>query len=280
MKEITIAGKTREEAVTKASVELNVPIENLKIEVLEEPQKGLFGFIGKKECRIHATVIKNSPEETDIPVSNANQEKEDIKSDAPDAEETKELSKNDAPDAEETKELSKNDTTDTEETKELSKNDTTDTEKERETALETSEEFLKQIFDFTGLKGDIQLEFDKENNIRINVKGEDTSIFIGRRGDTLDSLQFLTMLAVNKKTEHYQRVILDIENYREKREESITHYADKMARIAVRQHRTVKLDYMNPYERRVVHSHLQCNRAVTTYSEGKEPYRRVVITLK
>lgn len=252
MKEITIAGKTREEAVTKASVELNVPIENLKIEVLEEPQKGLFGFIGKKECRIHATVIKNSPEETDIPVSNANQEKEDIKSDAPDAEETKELSKN----------------------------DTTDTEKERETALETSEEFLKQIFDFTGLKGDIQLEFDKENNIRINVKGEDTSIFIGRRGDTLDSLQFLTMLAVNKKTEHYQRVILDIENYREKREESITHYADKMARIAVRQHRTVKLDYMNPYERRVVHSHLQGNRAVTTYSEGKEPYRRVVITLK
>lgn len=252
MKEITIAGKTREEAVTKASVELNVPIENLKIEVLEEPQKGLFGFIGKKECRIHATVIKNSPEETDIPVSDANQEKEDIKSDAPDAEETKELSKN----------------------------DTTDTEKERETALETSEEFLKQIFDFTGLKGDIQLEFDKENNIRINVKGEDTSIFIGRRGDTLDSLQFLTMLAVNKKTEHYQRVILDIENYREKREESITHYADKMARIAVRQHRTVKLDYMNPYERRVVHSHLQSNRAVTTYSEGKEPYRRVVITLK
>ena len=266
MKEITIAGKTREEAVTKASVELNVPIENLKIEVLEEPQKGLFGFIGKKECRIHATVIKNSPEETDIPVSDADQEKEDIKSDAPDAEETKELSKNDAPDAEETKELSKN--------------DTTDTEKERETALETSEEFLKQIFDFTGLKGDIQLEFDKENNIRINVKGEDTSIFIGRRGDTLDSLQFLTMLAVNKKTEHYQRVILDIENYREKREESITHYADKMARIAVRQHRTVKLDYMNPYERRVVHSHLQSNRAVTTYSEGKEPYRRVVITLK
>ena len=252
MKEITIAGKTREEAVTKASVELNVPIENLKIEVLEESQKGLFGFIGKKECRIHATVIKNSPEETDIPVSDADQEKEDIKSDAPDAEETKELSKN----------------------------DTTDTEKERETALETSEEFLKQIFDFTGLKGDIQLEFDKENNIRINVKGEDTSIFIGRRGDTLDSLQFLTMLAVNKKTEHYQRVILDIENYREKREESITHYADKMARIAVRQHRTVKLDYMNPYERRVVHSHLQSNRAVTTYSEGKEPYRRVVITLK
>lgn len=252
MKEITIAGKTREEAVTKASVELNVPIENLKIEVLEESQKGLFGFIGKKECRIHATVIKNSPEETDIPVSDADQEKEDIKSDAPDAEETKELSKN----------------------------DTTDTEKERETALETSEEFLKQIFDFTGLKGDIQLEFDKENNIRINVKGEDTSIFIGRRGDTLDSLQFLTMLAVNKKTEHYQRVILDIENYREKREESITHYADKMARIAVRQHRTVKLDYMNPYERRVVHSHLQGNRAVTTYSEGKEPYRRVVITLK
>ena len=80
MKEITIAGKTREEAVTKASVELNVPIENLKIEVLEESQKGLFGFIGKKECRIHATVIKNSPEETDIPVSDADQEKEDIKS--------------------------------------------------------------------------------------------------------------------------------------------------------------------------------------------------------
>lgn len=256
MKEITIAGKTREEAVTKASVELNVPIENLKIEVLEEPQKGLFGFIGKKECRIRATVIKNSPEETEIPVSDANQEKEDIKSDAPDAEETKELSKNDTKDTEKEK------------------------EKERETALETSEEFLKQIFDFTGLKGDIQLEFDKENNIRINVKGDDTSIFIGRRGDTLDSLQFLTMLAVNKKTEHYQRVILDIENYREKREESITHYADKMARIAVRQHRTVKLDYMNPYERRVIHSHLQSNRAVTTYSEGKEPYRRVVITLK
>ena len=104
--------------------------------------------------------------------------------------------------------------------------------------------------------------------------------FIGRRGDTLDALQMLTTLVVNRQLEDYQKIMIDIEDYREKREESLTNYVKKMARQVAKYKRSVKLDPMNPYDRRIAHSVLQGDPYVTTYSEGKDPYRRVVISLK
>ena len=116
--------------------------------------------------------------------------------------------------------------------------------------------------------------------MHINVEGEESSLFIGRRGDTLDALQMLTTLVVNRQLEDYQKIMIDIEDYREKREESLTNYVKKMARQVAKYKRSVKLDPMNPYDRRIAHSVLQGDPYVTTYSEGKDPYRRVVISLK
>ena len=118
----------------------------------------------------------------------------------------------------------------------------------------------------------------EDNLIKINIKGKEATCLIGRRGETLDAVQFLTGLALNKiNKDSHCRVLVDIENYREKREQSLIRYANKVAREVAKTKKTKKLDYMNPYERRIVHSALQNDKYVITYSEGTDPYRRLVI---
>ena len=127
-----------------------------------------------------------------------------------------------------------------------------------------------------------KVNITQENNlIKVDIEGKEASSIIGRRGETLDSIQFLTGLALNKiNKDSHMRVLVDIENYRSKREESLIRYANKMAREVAKTKKTKKLDYMNPYERRIVHSALQEDKYVTTYSEGTDPYRRLVIEYK
>ena len=115
--------------------------------------------------------------------------------------------------------------------------------------------------------------------LRVKMAGENMSMLIGRRGETLDALQYLTSLYVNRGQEGYTRVTLDTENYRAKREEALTRLANRMANRAVKTGRKVVLEPMNPYERRILHSALQKNENVSTHSEGEEPNRHVVITL-
>ena len=110
-----------------------------------------------------------------------------------------------------------------------------------------------------------------------NVNSRDKGILIGKRGNTLDALQYLISLYINRGNEEYVKIILDIEGYREKREETLIRLAKRMADTAIRNRRKVKLEPMNPYERRIIHSSLQDYKGVTTYSEGKDPYRRIVI---
>ena len=121
---------------------------------------------------------------------------------------------------------------------------------------------------------------DGEENLRMVLSGENMSILIGRRGETLDALQYLTSLNVNRGREEYLRVTLDTENYRAKREEALRKLAVRMANRAKKSGRKVALEPMNPNERRILHSALQNDPEVTTHSEGEEPYRRVIITLK
>ena len=121
---------------------------------------------------------------------------------------------------------------------------------------------------------------EEEDHLSVSMMGDTLGILIGRRGDTLDALQYLTSLQVNKHRDGYMRVSLDTENYRQKREEALSKLAMRMAARARKTGRKVTLEPMNPYERRVLHSALQGNPYVTTHSEGEEPYRRVVITLK
>ena len=121
----------------------------------------------------------------------------------------------------------------------------------------------------------------EDNLIKINIKGKEATCLIGRRGETLDAVQFLTGLALNKiNKDSHCRVLVDIENYREKREQSLIRCANKVAREVAKTKKTKKLDYMNPYERRIVHSALQNDKYVITYSEGTDPYRRLVIEYK
>lgn len=143
-----------------------------------------------------------------------------------------------------------------------------------------AQKFLMDVTDCMGVKVDVYVNDSEPDSLSIHMIGDTLGILIGRRGETLDALQYLTSLQVNKGREGYIRVTLDTENYRAKREDSLRRLAQRMANRAVKTGRKVVLEPMNPYERRVLHTALQNHPSVTTHSEGEEPNRRVVIMLK
>jgi len=217
---LEIRSKTEEEATKKAIEQLNVnkdDIENIKVEVIEEPNKGFLGFIGAKDGLYKITVT----EKVEII-----EEVEPVKE------------------------------------------------------IDIAKEFIETMLHNAKINADVIAT--KENNlIKIDIKGKEATTLIGRRGQTLDAVQFLTSLALNKiNKDSHSRVLVDIENYREKREQSLIRYANKVAREVAKTKKTKKLDYMNPYERRIIHSALQNDKYVITYSEGEEPHRRLVIEYK
>ena len=141
--------------------------------------------------------------------------------------------------------------------------------------------FLEGVFKAMELEVAIEMKYDKENdNLDVDFSGEDMGILIGKRGQTLDSLQYLTSLVVNKEEGGYIRVKLDTENYRSRRKDTLENLAKNIAFKVRKTRKPVSLEPMNPYERRIIHSALQGNKYVETYSEGNEPYRHVVIALK
>jgi len=148
---------------------------------------------------------------------------------------------------------------------------------EKETEVDIAKAFVENILKNSNV--DAKLNVSQQGNlIKVDIKGKEATSLIGRRGETLDSIQLLTGLALNKINKNSNmRVLVDIEDYRSKREESLVRYAHKIAKEVAKTKRTKKLDYMNPYERRIIHSALQNNEYVSTYSEGTDPYRRLVI---
>ncbi len=148
--------------------------------------------------------------------------------------------------------------------------------------VEIADDFLTNIFNHMGIQAKNHIKIE-DNTLFVDVEDispSDMGILIGKRGNTLDSIQYLLSLAVNKHREEYLKVIVDSEGYREKREQTLIKLANKMAEKAKYSKRAVKLEPMNPYERRVIHSTLHDIEGVNTYSEGDEPYRRVVIVVK
>ena len=140
-------------------------------------------------------------------------------------------------------------------------------------------DFLKEVCNAMNIDAHIEARLE-ESVLYVELKGESMGVLIGRRGQTLDSLQYLTSLAVNKESEQYIRVNLDTENYREKREATLIELAAKLAHKVEKTRRKIELEPMNPYERRIIHSTLQKNKNVHTYSQGEEPFRKVVIDVK
>ncbi|CBK75563.1 Predicted RNA-binding protein [Butyrivibrio fibrisolvens 16/4] len=146
---------------------------------------------------------------------------------------------------------------------------------------QVAKEFLDGVFEAMQLEVNISMELNEsDNTLLIDLAGPEMGVLIGKRGQTLDSLQYLTNLAVNRSSENYTRVKIDTEDYRRRRKETLENLAKNMASKVKRTKKAVTLEAMNPYERRIIHSALQNDNNVSTHSEGEEPYRYVVITLK
>ena len=151
----------------------------------------------------------------------------------------------------------------------------------KNSVADNAKEFLKEVFDAMNIVVVIDVKYDEENrNIDIELSGDEMGVLIGKRGQTLDSLQYLVSLVVNKDEDEYIRVKVDTEDYRKRRKETLENLAKNIAYKVKRTKRPVSLEPMNPYERRIIHSALQNDKYVTTHSEGEEPFRRVVVTLK
>ena len=264
--------KSLQDAITNACQHFIVASDKLEYEVVEEGSTGFLG-IGSKNAKIKARVKEGSEDEllldgeesNTISVKEEPKTKEEKKESK--AEEKEEKKENKAAVKEEKKE------TKAEEKKKINVNP-----KEIE---DKSVTFLKDVLHAMDIPAVVEAEYnEEEQSLDINLIGEDMGILIGKRGQTLDSLQYLVSLVVNKDVNGYIRVKVDTENYRSRRKETLENLAKRIARKVKETHRSVSLEPMNPYERRIIHSALQNDKYVTTHSEGEEPYRKVVVTLK
>ena len=276
---IRVSAKTVEDAITEASIQLGITSDKLEYEVIEKGSAGFLG-IGMKQAVIEARRKVDEKQETEI-VEEVKKEiqqvaAEEVKAEEKILEEVKaEIEHDEKP----------KQTTEKVEKKEEIKNDAP-VKREVELAEVTDETkeavstFLKDTLKAMGMEVEIALDIDEDGSLSVNMSGPNMGILIGKRGQTLDSLQYLANRVANKHQSGYVRVKLDTENYRARREETLKHLAKNIAHKVKRNRRPVALEPMNPYERRIIHSALQNDPYVTTHSEGEEPYRKVVVTLK
>ncbi|HZJ57956.1 MAG TPA: RNA-binding cell elongation regulator Jag/EloR [Clostridia bacterium] len=205
MKIVESSGKTIDEAILMAVAQLGVQRDNLDIEILEEPVKGLFGLIGGKDAKIRASI--------------------------------------------------------------------------KQTMGDRTKGFVTDLLTYMDVEAIVETNETNEV-IDVELRGRNMGLLIGHRGETLDALQYLTSLVVNKEGQDYKRIALDTENYRQKREDTLRRLAKRLGYKVSKTRRKITLEPMNPFERRIIHATLQNDGYVRTYSEGDEPYRRVVITCK
>lgn len=199
------SGKTVEDAVKSALLDLNAVYEDVEVEVIEEASKGFFGFLGSRPAKVRVSL--------------------------------------------------------------------------KDSAAIRAQYILTKILDQMELKVEMQVE-EKESMVLVSMEGPDLGILIGRRGETLDALQYLVSLSANRHQEERKKIILDIEGYRKRREETLQRLATKLADKARQRGRSVVLEPMSSQERRIIHTTLQGREDVNTFSEGEEPYRKIIISPK
>ena len=284
MEFIEVSAKTKQEAITKACIDLGVSSDRLEYQVVSEGSSGFLG-IGAKPAVIRARRKEDAvmPEEPAEAAVSAAPEKAAVE-EAP-AAEAMSAEPEAAPEAEaEAAPVEK--AGDDDQTSEAEEAEQTEevperTEEEIISMKAAASKFLDSVFQAMELPVNISMEYEKEaDSLNIDFAGQDMGILIGKRGQTLDSLQYLTSLVVNRDTKNFVRIKLDTEDYRRRRKETLENLAGNIARKVKKTRRAVSLEPMNPYERRIIHSSLQGNRFVETHSEGNEPYRYVVVTPK
>jgi spoIIIJ-associated protein len=205
VKKVTVSGKTVEEAVESGLEKLEATLEDVEYNVLEEPQKALFGLLGGKPAVIEMKVKPDPLKEALV--------------------------------------------------------------------------FLRETIDKMGVSAYVEPE-EREEGTYLNISGTDIGVLIGKRGQTLDSLQYLVNLVANRESDNYVRLYLDAEGYRERRKEALVTLAGRLSEKAVRTRREVRLEPMNAHERKIIHTALQNVQGVSTYSDGQEPHRRIVVVPK
>ncbi len=267
---ITLSAKTLDDAITEALVQLGVTSDRLDYIVVEKGSEGFLG-IGRKQA-----VIKARRKREEKPVEET---VEESKVETPVKEEVKPEKKTEKKPAKEHSHTKKNVREEKPEVKSEPKKEVELAKVEPQT-IETCEKFIYDVMNAMGMD-DVKVTsvVDEEGALSINMEGSNMGILIGKRGQTLDSLQYLTNRVANKMQDGYVRVKLDTEDYRRRRKETLENLAKNIASKVKRTRKTVSLEPMNPYERRIIHSALQSDPAVSTHSEGEEPYRRVVVTL-
>ena len=270
---IRVSAKTVDDAITEALIQLGVTSDRLEYEVIEKGSAGFLG-IGMKQAVIEAR-RKPEPKEEKVeePVVEEPVRVEPKKVEAVQPQKAAAEKKADEPQkAAFEKAVEK-------EVKEEVKKETKLVEVQPQT-IKAVEDFLKNTMKAMDMEVELKTEIDQHGALCVDMSGEHMGILIGKRGQTLDSLQYLANRVANKHQEGYVRVKLDTENYRARREETLRHLAKNIAHKVKRNRRPVALEPMNPYERRIIHSALQSDPYVMTHSEGEEPFRKVVITLK
>ena len=291
---IRVSAKTLDDAITEALIQLGVTSDRLEYEVIEKGSAGFLG-IGMKQAVIEAWKKEEEPEVTveDIIKEEFRAEK---KPEAPKKKEKPARVKEEAKEepaaevkketaAEPAAEVKKETAAEPAEAKEEPE-EAAPVKKEVELAkvedqtIEAVSQFINDTLKAMNMEVKTSASIDEDGALCIDMEGEHMGILIGKRGQTLDALQYLANRVANKHQDGYVRVKLDTENYRARREETLKHLAKNIAHKVKRNRRPVALEPMNPYERRIIHSALQSDPYVTTHSEGEEPYRKVVVTLK
>lgn len=262
MRSIEVTAKSVDEAIFMGIDQLGLSIDQVDIEIIEEGGRRLFG-IGSKQCVVRLT--ERAPEEVERVLEEQEKKAEQ------EAQEKKERQQS--------------------RPRERSRKEPRGSRKGPRTALPAQDwgepvdggaeaDFLRQVLCRMGMEDATVDAFSGESGLYLRISGPSMGILIGRRGETLNALQYLTSLIANRQEGEYRRVIVDTENYRGRREDTLKRLAKRMAEDVRRSGKPVSLEPMNPYERRILHASLQDNPYVSTHSEGEEPFRHVVITVK
>ena len=286
MSKITVKAKTVEEALIKASIQLGVTSDKLQYEVLEKGKSGILG-IGSKSAVIEVVqsecedLLEETVVEPNIENVETNIEKESVKVDSKQTLESQNFKS--------TVNTSQVKVKEVKEVKEKKLQNTTPKENKIKAERVNSEvtehtivvikKFVEDILTTMDIQATVITSIEEDGSLVVNMEGKDMGVLIGKRGQTLDSLQYLLNRVANKEQDGYVRVKLDTENYRERRKKTLENLAKNIAYKVKKTRQPVSLEPMNPYERRIIHAALQNDLKVSTHSEGEEPYRKVVVTL-
>lgn len=265
MKSVEKVGKTVDDAVTEALIELGASRNEVEIEIISKGSKGLLGF-GAKDAKVKVTLkdqrVEDELEDVKLPSEKVISEKLDAISD-------------EVPEVQKTENVKTEEqvvrTRDSEDTIVVSR-------EEVEQVIKNAEVFLEKLLKQMDIECTIKSEIVNDNRISIGLEGKNMGIIIGKRGETLDAIQYLVNIVANKERREYIKIMLDTENYRARREETLRKLAFKLSKKVQKSRKPIILEPMNPYDRRIIHSALQDSKFVKTHSEGKEPFRKVVIT--